>query len=149
MIEALFQGIDGGLSFAPVWARLTILGIPTGVIAMGLYGLVSPQDKLKALQVELTEARKEMNAYSGTDAKVVMELSKRNMALAFKQVGMMLPSTLIAAAPVIAILYGVDLVYSGQTVVGGLPDWASTWEMPFLAAMSVGAIIIKFGLKIR
>lgn len=148
-MESLFTAVDGVLSFAPVWLRLIILGLPTGAFAMGAYGKLSPQDKLDELNVELSATRKEMNAYSGTDPKVVMELSKRNMALAFKQVGLIFPATMLAALPVIAILYGVDLVYAGQTVLSGVPDWFSTWEGVFLIAMSLGAIVIKVALKIR
>ena len=42
-----------------------------------------------------------------------------------------------------------DAVYGGQTILSGMPDWASTWELPFLGAMSIGAIFIKVALKIR
>ena len=148
-METLITALDGALAFAPLWLRLCLLGVPVGAIAMGLYGKLSPQDKLNALNEELVQARKEMNSYDGTDPKVVMALSRKSVGLALKQVGMMLPSTLVAAAPVIAILYGLDAVYAGRTVLGGVPAWASGWEPTFLVAMSVGAIVVKLVFKIR
>lgn len=149
MIESVFSTVDSVLSFAPAWVRLCIWGIPTGVLAMWVYGILSPQDKLKAVQEELSAARKEMNAYSGTDPKVVVRLTKRSLGLAFQQVGIVFLPTMIAAAPVFLILYGIDLIYAGQTIIAGVPEWLGSWETVFLSAMSVGAIFIKVALKIR
>jgi hypothetical protein len=146
---ALFNAIDDACAFLPAAARLILYGLLVGILAMLIYRWISPQKKLAALKVQIVEARRAMRSYTGTDAREMLRLSGRSIAPALRQLLLVLVPTLIAAAPVLLIMYWLGSAYADRVVWSIGPEWLQTWHAPFMIALTVAALGMKFGLKIH
>jgi len=142
---AFFQTFDSIFHFLPPAARAGLYGLVVGTLAMLIYWKLSPQKKLAQLKIELTNGRRAMNAYTGSDFREMMRLSRHTIAIALKQVLLVLGPTLVAAIPVIGAMAWIDLP-SPMWQVG--PEWMRSWHTPFMIGVSVAALVMKFGFKI-
>lgn len=149
MLDAVFGPIDGALAFLPPLVRLLAWGLVTGAGTMFLYGKLSPQERIAAAQAGAAEARQAMQAYDGHDFRIMGALIRRALGAAFKQVGLVLGPTLLAAFPLLALLTWLARAYSEQVLLAFGPAWMRSWEPPFLLALTVSALTVKFALRIK
>lgn len=108
----LFDWIDGALDglLPPTW-RLWLWGLAGGAASMGLYWLLSPQQRIAQHKRELAEAQQALNRFEGEFAEAV-PMMKRMLGLAFKQVGIVAIPALIAMLPVLCLLAWMSTSYS-------------------------------------
>jgi hypothetical protein len=144
---ALFNAIDQWCSFLPAAARVALYGLIVGAAAMLIYRWISPQKKLRELKQEMADARRAMRGYNGTDAREMLRLSGRAIAPAFRQLLLVLVPTIIAAVPVVLVVWWLAATRSQVWSVG--PSWMHTWHTPFMLAVTVAALGLKFALKIQ
>jgi uncharacterized membrane protein (DUF106 family) len=144
---ALLNAIDDFCSFMPEALRLALYGLLLGVAAMLIYRLISPQKKLKAIKHEMAQARSAMRSYDGTDPREMLRLSGKAIAPALRQLLLVLGPTIIAAAPVALVVWWLESTKSQVWSFG--PTWMHTWHTPFMAALTVAALGMKFALKIH
>jgi hypothetical protein len=146
---APFNAIDHVLGFLPAAVRLGLYGLLVGIVAMLIYRWISPQKKLAALKLEIVESRRAMRSYTGTDVREMLRLSTRSITPALRQLLLVLVPTLIAAAPVVFVVLWLGNAFSDRPVWSMGPDWLRTWHTPFMTALTVAALAMKFTLKIH
>lgn len=112
------------------WAGL--LGLVVGAITMPIYWWTSPQSRIAALKVEIVEARRAMNAYNGTDARQILRLAGRAIALSLRQILLVLGPTLLAATPVILIMF-----------------WLPSSHIAFMIGLTISSLAMKLAFKIH
>lgn len=149
MFETVFLALDRALDFLPGPVRVLLWGTVLGAVAMGLYGLVSPQEKIGEAAEASAEARREMRQYDGTELSVVWELSRASLKLSLRQFGLVLLPTLVAAVPVLLVIMGLETVYAETLMIPFGPEWFRSWHTVLLAGLSVGAIGVKVAFKIH
>ncbi len=127
MIGSALGVLDAALSFLPAAVRLLVYGGVAGGGAMLLYGRLSPQERLEALQRALAEARVRMHRYDGDDPRVIWGLVKESLGLSFRQIRLVFLPTLLAAAPVLLALAWLDAAYAHALPEVGEPVAVEYW----------------------
>lgn len=80
-----------------LWAAVT------GIICLELYRIVSPQGRIDRLKQEGRAAQRQLSAYDG-ELEGAWPLIGHLLGVSLRRVGIVLPATLIAAYPVLAVL---------------------------------------------
>lgn len=94
-LNALDAWLAEGL---PLWARVVLFGVLCGALSIGLYRLVSNQERTRAVAAELRSLRQRLFA-ADLDQAEFARLNKRNLALSFTHLGRTLGPSLLAALP--------------------------------------------------
>lgn len=149
MLDLVFSPIDSALSFMPFWLRVSTWGLVLGAATMLIYKWLSPQEKITDIAERAAAARRQMQAYKGDDMSEVMGLVKRSLALSFEQMKFVIGPTLVAAAPVLVAMYWMEGAWAGKEALAWGPEFVRTWHTTFLGAMSVSALALKVGLRIK
>ncbi|HEX5766400.1 MAG TPA: hypothetical protein VFY27_12585, partial [Woeseiaceae bacterium] len=101
--EWITSVIPAPLSIA-LWA---VLG---GVVCLELYRVISPQERITRIKRDARSAQEELAAYDG-EMEGAWPLMKSMLGLSLKRVGIVIPATLLAAYPVIALLVWMSSAY--------------------------------------
>lgn len=99
------------LWFLPPLARLVVWAMLAAVLSILVYRLLSPQARIAETKAAALAARRKLNAHRG-DLKSAFPLMRQSMALAFRQVVLVLPGALIGSLPVLALLVWLDGAYA-------------------------------------
>jgi hypothetical protein len=145
---AAFNAFDSALGLLPGGVRVALYGLVLGVVGMLIYWWTSPQRRIAAVKLEMSEARRALRAYKGTNGREVLRLSVRSLAPALRQLLLVLGPTLLAAAPIVLVVAWLESAYADRTIWSIGPAWMRTWHTPFMVALSVAALVMKFALKI-
>jgi len=129
----LFNALDAAMASAlPPALRLAIWAILGSVLTMFLYKLLSPQTKIGQAKRDAKAARQRLNAFDG-DFADAGPLIKNQFVTAFRHVGLVVPGTLLAILPLLALLlwaethYGHTLPPAGATpAIATVPEGIST-----------------------
>ncbi|HET6161638.1 MAG TPA: hypothetical protein VFE34_25080 [Dongiaceae bacterium] len=117
----LFDLMDRSLlGLLPPLARLVLWAILGAILSLLIYRWLSPQRRIAEVKAAAQNARHRLNAHDG-DLESALPLMRQSMALALRQLGLVLPAALIASLPVIALLVWLDGAYGHQ-----LPDGRQT-----------------------
>ncbi|EPC00332.1 hypothetical protein L861_07490 [Litchfieldella anticariensis FP35 = DSM 16096] len=102
--QIMAMGLPGAIRLM-VWAAIG------GAVTLLLYRLLSPQAKIGRAKRAAREARQRLNEFDGelTDAG---PLIRHQFVAAFKHIGLVVPSTLVAMLPLLALLVWLDTSYS-------------------------------------
>lgn len=148
MIATIFSWLDACLAVAlPDVMRIAFWGVISGAASMGLYALVSPQQRLRDLKAQTAEIQKQLSAYDG-DFSGAMALTRQNLSVSMRRLGWALLPSLVAGVPVVLVLVGIYDVYSGQHVFGFGPGWMRSWLTAFFTVVTVAALGTKFAFRI-
>lgn len=123
--------------------RLVIWGVIGGVVTMGLYRLLSPQAKIGRAKRAARAARRRLYEFDGEFADAGPLLRDQFVA-AFKHIALVVPATLLAMFPLLALLVWLDATY-GQGSASYLPvgpEWARSWMMVFFPVMMLVSLLI-------
>lgn len=129
------------LEAVPVWLQMSCAGAVTGVLAMLIYARLSPQEDVAALKEQAREARRELNAYEGTDMSEVWKLTRRSLAIGLEQVRRVLVPTIVAGIPILIIMVLIEPQVEDVLHFG--PSWIRAWYVVFIATLSVSALAVK------
>lgn len=110
MIGTAFAAVDGLLSPLPALARLVVWAIIAAAVSMAAYRLTSPQEALQRIRRRRAEVQGELKAYDGAIADAYPLLGE-SLRLAFAQLLRVLLPTAVAALPILALLYWLDMTY--------------------------------------
>jgi hypothetical protein len=110
----VFNSIDHLCSGLPVSARLGLYGLFTGVLAMLLYWLLSPRDRILGVKADIAQAQQALRAYKGTDPREILRLSGKSISAAIRQILLLLGPTLIATAPVLLVMAWLESTYNDR-----------------------------------
>lgn len=123
--------------------RLIIWGVIGGAVTMGLYKLLSPQAKIGGAKRAAKAARRRLFEFDGEFADAG-PLIRNQFVAAFKHIGLVVPATLLAMFPLLALLVWLDTTY-GQGNASYLPvgpEWARSWMMVFFPVMMIASLLI-------
>ncbi len=101
--------------------KLAFWGIIGSVVSMGLYVLLSSQEKLSKLKVEVATTRKALNDYDG-EFSGAWKLISKSLKLSGRQIGLTLVPAVLASLPVLFLLvwlgtdYNYNLPAAGDTI---------------------------------
>lgn len=126
----LFAWLDSHLgSVLPPVAMLVLWGLLGAVVSMELYRLLSPQGRIADLKRRLREAQRQLSGFDG-EFDEAMPLIGRTLGLALRRIAVVLPATLAASLPVLALIIWVDSTYGRSFPAPGEPAPLST-EAPY------------------
>lgn len=107
----LFAWLDAGLSAVlPPALTLAVWALLGAVLSMELYRLLSPQGRIAALKDELQVAQSRLSQFDGEFGEA-MPLIGRTLSLAGRRILTVLPATLAASLPMLALIVWVDTTY--------------------------------------
>lgn len=121
LVYPLLDAFDWSLGFVPAVLRIVVLGFLSGAVAMGLYVLLSNQERLRAAKEEIRGIRVALNA-AKDDFAETMRLTRRNLAASFKLLGVTLGPALLSSLPLLAVIgwlaahYGYAVPAAGAAV---------------------------------
>jgi hypothetical protein len=143
------NSIDSACHALPPTARLVVYGLVMGALAMLIYWLTSPQRRIAALKSEISNAQRALRTYSGTDGREILRLTGRAIGPVLRQMALVLGPTLLAAAPIVLVMFGLAALYSDRFSGNWMgPSWLRSWEVPFMLGATIAALALKFSLKI-
>ncbi|MES1952518.1 hypothetical protein S4A8_16747 [Salinisphaera sp. S4-8] len=154
----LFNSLDAAMAgFMPAALRLAIWAVLGSVLTMFLYKLCSPQARIGQAKRDAKAARQRLNAFDG-DFADAGPLIKKQFTTAFRHVGLVVPGTLLAILPLLALLlwaethYGHTLPAPGEaptitTVPEGVAThWDDRTQPAKLSVGDAGAPIAQFDM---
>jgi hypothetical protein len=107
----LFAQLDGLLGqFAPPTARLAIWGLISALVSMGVYWLLSPQQKIAEVKAKALAARRDLDSYEGDFAGAWPRM-REMLGLSLKQVGIVTGPAIVASLPVLCLLVWMSIAY--------------------------------------
>jgi hypothetical protein len=107
----LFAWLDGLMNaFAPPTARLVLWGAIGAAVSMGLYWLLSPQQRIAQTKARAQEARRTLDTYEG-DFSGAWPHMREMLRLSLKQVGIVLWPAVAASLPLLCLLVWVNTAY--------------------------------------
>ncbi|MFK5968589.1 MAG: hypothetical protein QM487_00470 [Candidatus Marithrix sp.] len=98
-------------TFLSPMLKLAVWGIIGSVISMGLYVLLSSQDKLSKLKIDISTTRKALNDYDG-EFSGAWKLISKSLKLSGKQIGLTLVPAVLASLPVLFLLVWLGTDYN-------------------------------------
>lgn len=104
----------------PPLARLAFWGAAGAFVSLELYRLLSPQRKIRAVQLQLSRLRGELKAYGGEFAGACL-LMGRQLRAACTQVVLVTPAALVASLPLLCLIVWISTAYSYQFPQPGRP----------------------------
>lgn len=106
----VFDWLDALVSPAPSMLRLTLWGALGALISMGLYRLLSDQDRIAAGKRELKQARRRLNDFDGEFAGA-WPLMRAMFAASLYQIGRTAWPALIASLPLLSLIAWLSTAY--------------------------------------
>ena len=94
----------------PAPVAIALWAVLGGIVCLELYRIVSPQERISRIKRDAKAAQEELAAYDG-EMEGAWPLMKSMLGLSLKRVGIVIPATLLAAYPVIALLVWMSSAY--------------------------------------
>lgn len=94
----------------PPAATIALWAVLAGIACLELYRVVSPQQRIEHLKHEARRAQHDLSSYDG-ELDGAWPLIRNLLGVSLKRVGIVLPATLLAAYPVIAVLVWMSNSY--------------------------------------
>jgi hypothetical protein len=115
---------------------LLVWGAASGMLSMVLYARLTPQTRIRRLQRVSARVQQRLRNYDG-DFQGAMALSRRNVGLALRRLGLSAGPSLLAGIPVIAVMLWVVPQHEPQSAT-----------LAFFLVAACAALAAKFALKI-
>lgn len=112
LLNPFFYGADAWLAgFLPPVSRLAVWGVAGALVSMGLYWLLSPQNMIVELKACIKYSQRALDEHQGT-LREAFPLMRYSLALALKQVAVILVPALVASLPLLFLLGWLYSAYS-------------------------------------
>lgn len=108
--NGLFAWIDGRVDFLPPAARLVLWALFGAVLSMALYKATSPQRRIVAAELEAKATRQALDRFEGDFAEA-WPLIGQSLRAALRRLWLVLPPTLVASLPVLAMILWLSTSY--------------------------------------
>lgn len=144
--------IDGQLmAFLPPVAKLLLWAAIAALGSMELYRVLSPQRRIRALEVALRDTQRSVGNHEGSFADGWW-LIRAMLGLAFRRVLLVLPATLIASLPLLVLIVWLDSAYGstfpppGESISVVVPgDFQGRWIAETEAAPPRAQVVDRTG----
>jgi hypothetical protein len=130
------------------WLWICVVGLGAGILSMWLYKVCSPQARLNDVVKQLKQSQARLASYDG-DMSGAGVLMRATLKLSLQRLGLVLAPSLLAAAPMVAILAVLDHVALDWSEATLSPDWLWTPQGVFLLAATVSALAAKILLHVK
>ena len=125
-------------------------GTIAGVGSMLLYWWASPQTRIAEVNSQAAQARRELQSFDGSDARIVWTLAKRAVGLCLRQIGLVIGPTALAVIPVIVLAWLVDLTFNlSDNLLSFGPAWLPSGQTTFWLPLSLSALAVKLYFRIK
>ncbi len=129
--------------------HLIILATASGALSMWMYKIFSPQERMTAVALQLKETQRRLLAYDGEFAGA-QPLILESLKLSLLRLGMVLIPSLLAAAPILAVLTWGMAPYDRTGIPAPVGwEWLGSGEFAFLLLATVSAIAIKMIFRVK
>lgn len=110
--EPLLQWIGERLNaVVPAPVSIALWAIVAGILCLELYRIASPQERIRRIRHEAKAAQRRLAAYDG-ELEQAWPMIRSMLGLSLKRVGIVIPATLLAAYPAVALLAWMSNSYS-------------------------------------
>lgn len=125
---AVLDLLDGIMErVAPSLLRLIVWAALGGGLSMGLYALLSAQEKIARISGEAATARRELAAYD-QDFKGVWRLAGRSVSLSLRHLGLAAVPALVAGLPLVLLMTWLSTAYGHRFPAPG--TWVTIEASP-------------------
>ncbi|WP_425397285.1 hypothetical protein [Aeoliella sp.] len=127
-------------------------GCVTGLLAMLLYGKLSPQAQVAALSSEIKATQSALIQLDDSDLGAVWRLASRAVGLSLRQIKLILIPTLCAGLVVLGVAWLIDSTLDATQSsfqANWLPSWLNSGHVAFWVPLTVSALIAKWRFKIK
>ena len=146
-ILTLVAGMSSGLT--PL-AWIIACGTIGGVGSMLLYGWVSPQARIAEVNAQTAQARRELQSFDGSDARIVWSLAKRAVGLSLRKLGLVIGPTALAVVPVILLAWLVDVAFNlSDSPLSFGRRWLPSGQAAFWLSLGLSALAVKLCCRIK
>lgn len=135
-------------SCGPAWLWVGLCGLAAGVLSMWLYTVCSPQGRLSLVVAQLKESQAKLAGYDGNIGGAGA-LMQQTLKLSLQRLGLVLGPSLLAAAPMVALLAVLDHAQLDWFEPSISPAWLWTPQGVFLLLATVSAVVTKVVLKAK
>jgi hypothetical protein len=97
-------------SVIPAPVSIAMWAVLAGIVCLELYRIASPQERIGQIKRDARAAQRELAGYDG-EMEGAWPLMKSMLGLSLKRVGIVIPATLLAAYPVVALLVWMSSAY--------------------------------------
>lgn len=111
LLDPILYAADARLAGAlPPLARLAVWGAAGALVSTGLYWLLSPQAMIVDLKRRIRDAQRALDAHEG-ELREAWPLMRRSLALALRQVAVILGPAVAASLPLLFLLAWLHAAY--------------------------------------
>lgn len=141
LIDQFFAGLLAPAGRALLWGALT------GGLGMGIYALIAPQEKIRAIKAQQKENKAKLKAYDG-DFEGMSALLKKDVMFSLKLVAVSVVPFVVSMAPIVLLMVGLEAMYADTPFPTLGAAWTGNFEFWFLLAAIVVSLFLKFFFKI-
>ncbi|WP_262690537.1 hypothetical protein [Kordiimonas aestuarii] len=146
---SFFYMVDRSIgAVLPAAMRLALWALIASIVTMELYRLLSPQARIAELKLRFAQKKLALDSFDG-EFEDAWPMMRDMLGAAFLRVGIVLPSTLVAALPFLFLVVCIDGAYADVDVLGLGPSWVRGWEPAFMGAMIVFSLLYKHFRRIQ
>lgn len=139
--------IDNVLSmFLSPLASVCLWAAVAAAFSMTIYAIISPQKKILALKNEQKLSRAALRAHEGNFSEM-QSLIKRDLALALRQVGLVILPFSFSLLPAIWPMLALSERYTTAISFFG-PEWMRGFDFWYIAVLLIVSLTIKKMFKI-
>lgn len=117
MLNQLFPLLNAGdewlVSTLPVSLSVSLWGVVAGILAMGLYGVISPQKAIAVLTTQARQLRQKMSDLS-LDATEFSRLGKENVKTSLALLAKVFLPALLSSLPILIFALWLNIMYGYQ-----------------------------------
>lgn len=147
-METLLLSLDAALASAcSPFIRAWIWGVVTGALSMGIYVLIAPQDKLRAIKAVQKDNKKLLKAYDG-EFDGLKALIAKDLSCSMRLVGLSLVPFVVSVAPAFGIMYGLETAYLDIPLPQMGAEWTGNFEFWYILSAILSSLATKIGFKI-
>ncbi len=150
----LLQLIDNGITFVHPTLRLALWSILAGALSMGLYALLSPQNRISKVKAAQKESQR-LLAESDESFSELIAVAKKTLGLSFQHLGLVFGPALMSGIPLICIMawsscnFGYAFPKPGEQINLTVQPTSSASSVHWQKGDSVATSVTEGGWTIR
>ncbi|HEY7690274.1 MAG TPA: hypothetical protein VH835_16355 [Dongiaceae bacterium] len=115
----LFAGVTSLFAgFLPPVALILLWAVLGAAVAVELYRVLSPQQRLAAVKSELSAVQRRLAAYDG-DLDDAWPMIRRMFGLALRRLAIVLPAAILSSLPLLSLIVWLDTAYARKLPAPG------------------------------
>lgn len=138
--------IDNAAAMLPPLWRIIAWGTVSGLLSMGIYYWLSPQQKIRSVKQTQKESRRTLKTYDG-EWNGLKALIADDLALSLRQIRLVLMPFACSVIPLAAAILGLEANYP-DPITGFGPEWMRGFEFWYILTVLTVSLALKIIFKI-